>query len=119
MYEDEDSVFTDDSYGDGQSTYRHPSSNQSAIVPRRRSPDSRSRASSRSLSLQARHRVLSDPSLVYGRHTNSHPIHQVTILSDDLVSDLCSSIQIVTLCVVVCPVVLWPDLIAKILQNSR
>merc|ERR1719268_452022 len=37
MYEDEDSVFTDDSYGDGQSTYRHPSSNQSAIVPRRRS----------------------------------------------------------------------------------
>ena len=78
MYEDEDSVFTDDSYGEGQSTYRHREGNRSAIVPRR-SPDSRSRASSRSLSLQARHRVLSDPSLVYGRHTASHPIHQVTI----------------------------------------
>ena len=77
MYEDEDSVFTDDSYGEGQSTYRHMDGNGSAIMTHQ-SPDSRSRASSRSLSLQARHRVLSDPSLVYGRHAAAHPFHQVT-----------------------------------------
>ena len=68
MYGDEDSVFTDDSYGDGQSTYRNGD--------RQRSPDSRSRASCRSLSLTPRHRVLSDPSLGHSRR-HPPPLHQV------------------------------------------
>ena len=68
MYGDEDSVFTDDSYGDGQSTYRPGD--------RQRSPDSRTRASCRSLSLTPRHRVLSDPSLGHSRR-QPPPLHQV------------------------------------------
>lgn len=79
MYEDGDSVFTDDSYGDGQSTYRNGEHNRSDVVMRRHSPDARCRASSRSLSLHRRpQRVLSDPSLVHShRHSSpQQPLHQ-------------------------------------------
>eukprot|EP00092_Neocalanus_flemingeri_P017841 GFUD01019305.1.p1 GENE.GFUD01019305.1~~GFUD01019305.1.p1 ORF type:complete len:875 (-),score=189.45 GFUD01019305.1:87-2711(-) len=83
LYGDEDSVFTDDSYGDGQSTtqstYRTDAHNRSAVPQYQRSQDGldRSRMSTRSYSL-GRNRVLSDPSLVYNaRHSSPKaPVHQ-------------------------------------------
>lgn len=83
LYGDEDSVFTDDSYGDGQSTYRNdpPAQNPprnggvNGDSPQRwernflqSTPDrmDRSRISTRSFSI-ANQRVLSDPSLSFNR----------------------------------------------------
>jgi len=77
LYGDEDSVFTDDSYGDGHSTYRNNGQNQSVSYHRSQDRLDKSRMSTRSYSL-GRNRVLSDPSLMYSKRNSSPkgPIHQ-------------------------------------------
>jgi len=81
MYGDEDSVFTDDSYSEASSSYRHSQDRLSADYRQRSSMMARSqdrlnstaRMSTRSYSL-GRSRVLSDPSLVY-RHSSPRHAH--------------------------------------------
>jgi len=77
LYGDEDSVFTDDSYGESQVTYRQEGLNRSVVYQRSQDGLDKSRMSTRSYSL-GRNRVLSDPSLVYNaRHSSPKtPVHQ-------------------------------------------